>query len=415
MKIKVREMSYEDMQKQPEYSHIKPIKQKRVWRLLMKALSQPELKKTNFSYTFSGLENIGDDEPCLFLMNHSSFTDLQIAAHILAQRQYHIVCTNDGFVGKAKLMRTIGCIPAKKFINDITLIRDMKYAVDKLNSSILMYPEASYSFDGTTTPLPDSLAKFVKLLGIPVVMIKTHGAFLRDPLYNNLQKRQVDISAEVFLLVDKEDIKHKNNDEINQILKEAFEYDHFSEQQEKGITINEAFRADGLNRVLYKCMNCETEGMMEAKGTRINCSHCNTTYELTEHGELICSDQKYHIPDWYRWERECVRKELADGTYEYSADVDIMVYRDMQSIYKVGTGHLTHNVNGFELSGCNGAIKFVQKPSANYSLYSDYYWYEIGDMICIGDAKEQYYCFPQDNLKRNVAKLRLATEEMFKM
>ena len=43
-----------------------------------------------------------------------------------------------------------------------------------------MYPEASYSFDGTATPLPDSLGKCVKLLNIPVVMIKTYGAFARD-------------------------------------------------------------------------------------------------------------------------------------------------------------------------------------------------------------------------------------------
>ncbi len=88
-----------------------------------------------------------------------------------------IVCTTDGFVGKNRLMRIIGCIPAKKFMSDVTLVRDMIYAVRELKSSVLMYPEASCSFDGTQTPLPESLGKCLKLLKVPVVMIRTHGAF----------------------------------------------------------------------------------------------------------------------------------------------------------------------------------------------------------------------------------------------
>lgn len=80
-------------------------------------------------------------------------------------------------------MRLLGCIPAKKFINDITLIKDMRYTLQKLHASVLMYPEASYSFDGTETPLPDSLGKCIKLLKVPVIMLRTYGAFLRDPLY----------------------------------------------------------------------------------------------------------------------------------------------------------------------------------------------------------------------------------------
>ena len=40
-------------------------------------------------------------------------------------------------------------------------------------------------------------------------------------------------------------------------------------------------------------------------------------------------------------------------------------------------------------------LDYTQLPQASYSLYSDFYWYEIGDMISIGDEKAQYYCFPK--------------------
>ena len=72
-----------------------------------------------------------------------------------------------------------------------------------------MYPEAGYSFDGKKTPLPDSLGRFVKKLGIPVVTIITDGAFLRDPLYNELNKRKAKTSATVKLAITKNDIAEK--------------------------------------------------------------------------------------------------------------------------------------------------------------------------------------------------------------
>ena len=88
---------------------------------------------------------------------------------------------------------------------------------------------------------------------------------------------------------------------------------------------------------------------------------------------------------------------------------------DTKSIYSVGEGRLRHTDKGFELIGCDGKLSYTQSPKASYSLYADYFWYEIGDMICIGDSKAQYYCFPKDQTKAIVAKARLATEELYKM
>ncbi len=67
---------------------------------------------------------------------------------------------------------------------------------------------------------------------------------------------------------------------------------------------------------------------------------------------------------------------------------------------------------GFHLTGCDGKIDYHQSAKSSYSLYSDYYWYEIGDMICIGTSKIQYYCFPKEK-GANVAKVRLAAEESY--
>lgn len=419
MKIKVKEKSYKDVATIKPPKHKLPCKQRKMARVLMSALSKSELKAVNFKCEYVGTDRLSDDEPVLFLMNHSSFTDLQIASVLLKKRQYHIICTNDGFVGKEKLMRFLGCIPTKKFITDIMLVKDMKYAVDSLKSSILMFPEASYSFDGSETPLPESLGKSLKLLKIPVVMIKTEGAFLRDPLYNCLQKRKVNVVAKVEYLLSPEDIENKSVEELNDVLAERFRYDHFRAQKEAGVIIDEPFRADGLHRPLYKCPTCHAEGKMKGKGTMLSCGNCGREYELTSEGILKASNgpvaEYEYVTDWFRFEREEVRKEILEHKYRTEMPVHIYMLVDTKAVYKVGEGVLTHDENGFVLKGCEGELEYRQSPKASYSLYSDYFWYEIGDVVAIGNTSVQYYCFPVNEEEAIVAKVRLAAEELYQI
>lgn len=414
MKIKIKEMKYEDVLAKPVGTHRLPRRPGILFRTLLKAVSASELRAANFTCRKTGMDKLGKREPCLILMNHSSFIDLKIAATILYPRPFNIVSTSDGFVGKSWLMYAVGCIPTKKFVTDMVLVRDMMFALKKLKSSVLMYPEASYSFDGTATPLPETLGKCLKIMGVPVVMVRTYGAFARDPLYNNLQLRNVDVSADMEYLFSPEDIAKKSVAELNEVLAEKFGFDNFRWQQENHIRIQEAFRADCLNRVLYKCPHCHTEGRMLGKGTKLS---CGKEYVLTEFGfmKAVEGETEFpHIPDWYRWERECVRRELEEGSYRLDVAVDICMMVNMKCIYRVGSGRLCHDKDGFRLTGCGGKLDYFQKPSASYSLYSDYYWYEIGDMICIGNQDVLYYCFPSEG-GDIVAKTRLAAEELYKM
>ena len=417
MKIKIKDISYDELIKLKRPAHRRPRKPNVALQKVVNLLATSELNKAHFKEERIDMDRLPKNEPCLILMNHSSFIDLEIASKVLYPRPYQIVCTTDGFIGKEMLMRHLGCIPTQKFVIDLNLLKDMAYALRKLKTSVLMYPEAGYSFDGTATTLPESLGKCIKKLKVPVVMINTYGAFTRDPLYNMLQIRKVDISCKIRYLLSPEEIEEKSVEEINSLIKDCFSFDQFKWQQENHIKIDEPFRADGLNRVLYKCPHCNKEGQMVGKGIHIKCDACNASYTLDEYGFLKGDnvEAKFnHIPDWFKWERECVRNDLINDTYSLKADVDIYMIVNRKFLYKVGTGELTHSKEGFHLTGCNGKIDYYQKPSSTYSLNADYFWYEIGDMINIGDMKNAYYCFPK-NAGDIVAKTRLAVEELYKL
>lgn len=415
MKIKTKKLDYDKVVTLKKEKHRLPLKPSIIFRLLIRVLSIFDLAKVSFKYTKTDMDKV-KGKPCLILMNHSSFIDLKIASAVLFPRPFCIVCTSDGFVGKNLLMRLIGCIPTAKFVSDTTLIRDMQYAINDKKASILMYPEASYSFDGTATPLPRKLGALLKRLDVPVVSIITSGAFSRDPLYNGLQLRKVKVSADVRCFLDENEIREKSVEELDEILDNAFSFDAFKWQKENNIHITEPFRADGLERILYKCASCGVEGYMFGKGEELICRKCGKKYTLTTLGELKALEGETeisHIPDWFSWQRDCVRKEIENGDYILDTDVEIGMLVNRKAVYMVGEGRLTHTKDGFTLTGCDGRLNYSQKPLTSYSLYSDYYWYEIGDVICIGKRDCLYYCFPKGNC--SVAKARLAAEEIYKL
>ncbi len=414
MKIKTVRKSFDEVMALPRPKHKKPM---RPWLLLttvVRLLAQIDMMRTKFSYTFKDKENLPEG-PYLILMNHSSFIDLKIASKILYPMPYGIVCTSDSLVGKSWLMRRLGCIPTQKYVSDMTLIRDIKYALKNKNMSVLMYPEAGYSFDGTATAIPSNLGSLVKVLNVPVIMITTYGAFAYDPLYNSLQLRKVKVSADVKCLLTKEDIKQKSNEELNKVLLDAFQFDNFKWQYENKVKIDEPFRADGLGKVLYKCTECLCESKMVGKGTHLVCENCGKSYQMDLYGRLETDDGKTkfpHIPDWFSWQRECVKNEIAEGNYLLDSEVEIGMMVDYKAVYMVGKGRLVHNTDGFVLYDANGRELYSQGPLASRGVCADYFWYEIGDVICIGNKDALYYCFLSDSSK--VAKTRFAVEEIYK-
>ena len=416
MKINTRNLPYEEVLKLPRLEHRTPRMPSRLLAGVVRIGSAPTLWKTKFHYTTERMELVGD-EPCLILMNHCSFTDMKLAYGIFYPKPLGIVTSVDAMTGiLGKLMRILGCTPTHKYVSDLTLIKDMEYMLKTNKTSVLMYPEAGYSFDGRTTTLPRKLGILMKKLGVPVVTVITQGAFHRDPLYNMLQIRDVKVSAHVKCLATAEELKELSVAELDARLDEAFSFDNFAWQRDNRISIDVPFRADGLHRILYKCPHCGAENRMEGKGIHLTCHECGRQWEMDEFGQLhaLEGETEYpHIPDWYAWERECVRKELEDGTYLLDTDVQIGIQVNLDGICMIGTGHLTHDLNGFHLTGADGQLDYTQSPVAAHTLYADYYWYEIGDVIGIGNNEFSYFCFPGADV--SVTKARLATEELYKL
>ena len=127
MNTKVKKMPLEKVLALKKEKKFKPKKPNLFWRTLIKILSSKDLKSTRFQLEKSGMERLGKKEPCLILMNHTSFIDLKIAETAFYPRPLNIVTSLDGFIGLKWLMRQIGCFPTRKFTPERQVVVNMKY------------------------------------------------------------------------------------------------------------------------------------------------------------------------------------------------------------------------------------------------------------------------------------------------
>ena len=94
MKIKTKALSYEEVRSLPHARVRNPRTPSPALRALIKFLASSELKKADFKVNIGDMKGVGEKQPALYLMNHSCFTDLMIASHVI-KGPYNIVATTD--------------------------------------------------------------------------------------------------------------------------------------------------------------------------------------------------------------------------------------------------------------------------------------------------------------------------------
>lgn len=81
MRIKTKNLDYDKVLSLKKPEHKKPLKPNFLLSSLIRLLSGFDLQATNFTFTEKRMEEI-KDKPCIILMNHSCFLDLEIAFRI---------------------------------------------------------------------------------------------------------------------------------------------------------------------------------------------------------------------------------------------------------------------------------------------------------------------------------------------
>ncbi|MBP5177646.1 MAG: hypothetical protein ILP02_03580 [Clostridia bacterium] len=390
---------------------------KQAWYLkpLAWALCIPELIARHSKVRKHGCKGL--KPPYLLLCTHAAFLDFKVATKAMFPHGATYVVAIDGFIGREGIMRKVGCIATRKFISDTTLVKNLKYSIDVLKQTVVVYPEARYSISGTTAILPPSLGKLARLLSVPVAVLNTHGHYINSSVWN-LKPKKVPVDADFTVIAGKDEVRALSAEDINARIKKAFYYDEFAWQKEKGVLVKDKNRAKGLEKVLYKCPHCEKEHLMRPEGDVLYCGACKKEYRYNEDGSISAVEGETEfsrIPDWYEWERSCVRKEIELGQYRTEDDVDVDSLPNSKGFIAMGKGHFVHDENGLKVTFKeNGVDKtFVKTVAENYSCHIEFDYNDKGDCVSFSKGDDTYYFYFR-TLKNVIVKVHFAVEELFR-
>ncbi|MBQ4290375.1 MAG: 1-acyl-sn-glycerol-3-phosphate acyltransferase [Clostridia bacterium] len=381
------------------------------------AVSLPDVIRHRTVLKRSGTEGL--KPPYLLLCNHNAFFDFKVATRAIWPSRANYVVAIDGFIGREKLLRDVGCICKRKFTSDISLVRNLQQTV-KNGDVIVLYPEARYSLCGTTAVLPESLGMLCRLLKIPVVTLICHGHHINSPFWNLHDRRVAPTEAEFSLLFSPEELRTLEAEEINRRIVDAFQYDDYRWQKERGIRVTYRRRAEGLHKVLYQCPACGEEFRMRSELDRLICGACGKRWIMEQTGDLRAETggtEFSHIPDWYEWERANVRDEVARGVYS-SGELEVHVdsLPNARGYIRLGNGIMTHDMNGFAVRGVDrdgDPFEMLKPPASLYSCHIEYeYLGKYGDCVDLNTLRDTWYVYPHGD-RFSVTKIALATEELY--
>ena len=356
--------------------------------------------------------------PMFILATHASFMDFPQIVKGIMPRTTGWVMSVEEFRRGDWLMGGIGGVPKRKFTHDIVTAKHILYYLKKLNHTITIFPEARFEFAGINERLDGALGKLCKLAGVPVVMCKSNGNFINSPQWSKHPYRKIRQEAHLYVLYTPEQLKELSADQIQAGIEKAFEKDEYKWQVENNLHTKCKQRADGLYKLLYKCPVCGKDFTMNSGGINLWCEDCGAKWEMDTLSRLngVNTDKGFsHIPDWYKWEREEVRKEVQSGAYHFEDDVRVEDYYSSKvGCIPVGDAHVVHDQNGFTITGViDGQETTIHKAVSDmYSVHVEYDFLKRGDAFDIATDKTTYFMFLK-NAKNYLTKMHLATEELY--
>jgi len=398
----------------------RPYRQKwfiQVLMFLVAALMRAGKKRKVVKIDMDGLKK----EPYLLICNHMQFFDFAVSVGATMPRKTNHAVAIDAFDRlKGWLLYLAGCTPKRKFLNEVSTVRNILHCLKKYKSIVTVYAEARYTQIGTNAVLPESMGKMIKLAKVPVAVMLYNGHHLLRPTWGDQKTRkEVPVLATMKKILTAEQAAEMSVEEINALIRKEFVYDEYKYWRETGFKITYPNRAAGIHNVLYKCPECNAEYEMTSGGAELKCGKCKAAWELTEGGELVCKTGETrfnHVPDWCEWERGEVRKEIEAGTYGITDNPEGIAQPHGKYAIKLGVTEVVHDINGFNMKGHYNGEDFhvVKLPQENYSIQTEFTFPRMKGRHTVGISTDDdtFYFFPtRDGI---LQKLYFGVEELYK-
>ncbi len=315
--------------------------------------------------------------PYIVVANHASFVDVGGLIMSMYPNCASFVISVTQLVQWPSAIKYMGVLPKKQFTVDTSLIRDIRYVLDK-GRPVVIYPEAKLSVVGRLNIIKPAIAKLVKLLKVPLVTVRFNGNYLYRPRWAKTV-RKVPVRVDARLAVTAEEVGALSAEQIYDRIVENLAYDDYEYQLQNNIEIEDEHLSEGLENILYKCPECGEEFAMTAHGNTLTCSKCGATVTQNKLGALE-GGRFDKVTDWYDWQTQCVREEVSRSDYRFEGR-----FRAEKLIKKkfveAGDAILVHDSEGITATFGDQTLHYKAGTFYTLSFNNDYVYLPTSDAV----------------------------------
>jgi len=269
----------------------------------------------HYGIAINGLEKLPPlDSPFLVLGNHTHAMD---PFFVSAAFPVHIRWVAGAHLFKTRMLRNIlrtfvGGISKQQGRSDFQTIRDISEAF-KTGDVVGLFPEGTRTWDGESLPFEETTAKLVRFFKVPVVLIHLEGAYALKPRWAS-QARKGNMTIRIVETLMPDVVKDMPFGKLVALLNKRLSFSHREWQVRNNQPFKSSAQADGLQRLLYICPECEARSSIVTHGDLVECTQCGLTVRLDAYDRFVPVQGKMafkDIPDWHVWEQGKLKELVA--------------------------------------------------------------------------------------------------------
>lgn len=291
-------------------------------------------------------------EPFVLISNHFNTWDAFVVMNSV-KKNVRFVATEVAFLDFAK---KIGMMHLARAIKK--RVGKMDYQATKriFNSlkqgyAVGLFPEGDNTFYGETLDIYQSTGKLLKRANVDVILIKQQGGYVSQPRWADFFSKKGVIYTKTSLLLSKEQLDTLTESDITKRVEEALYHNDYDFQREKMIDFDRKNRAEGIERLVYRCNNCGGILTVYGKEHDIVCKQCGVIGTINEY-EFIEGNRHDNLVDYTHEMYEHI-EEVINSRFQFEVTLNIVNVNKLKN-KSLGTFHVDYHDKGLFLSNEKG-------------------------------------------------------------
>jgi hypothetical protein len=218
-----------------------------------------------------------------------------------------------------------------------------------------LFPEGDNTFYGETLPIYKSTGKLLKRTDVDVYMVKQFGGYVSQPRWADYFSKKGQQHTKTSLLFKKEQLNDMTIEEINTEVEKAIYLNDYEWQREKMFDFDRKNRAEGIERLVYYCNNCNSVLTVYGKEHDIMCKECGKIGTINKY-EFIEGNKVDNLVDYNHFQYSKI-EEVINSEFAFHVTLNTVNTRKLKN-KKVGKYHLHYKDKTLYLHNKDNEITF---------------------------------------------------------